>query len=363
MGIPTPSESKGLKGGRVRYGSWVHVTIHFLILSETYCGVMRYGKERGWHGGKRPVEEQIIVPVPPIVTRETWELAQARQAYNSKIARRRMKRDYLLRGLIFCGCGRGMVGTHRKYCCTRRYNPTGSKEPCTEPLVRGEIIEPVTWDYIMKLVKDPHEFEAKLKQAQAKEATTMQPKQKELEHVIALLKATEKEADAIARATFTAKGIIAQKLDQQGDEVNRRYQALTKRKTELQDALALELTDKTIDNLLQFRETVALGLENPTFEDMRQWLELLQVSITVENQKAVIRCKISSKPFAFRLEGGGVPIESMVSPTDRIIADIPRWHSGRSSRQCNHRSCAPAHACQYLPAWSWGAWLVRGNRC
>jgi hypothetical protein len=81
-------------------------------------------------------------------------------------------------------------------------------------------------------------------------------------------------------------------LEQQGEEVNKRYQALAKRKIELQEALAVELSDNTINNLLQFRETVALGLENPTSEDRRRWLELLQTSVTVENQKAVITCRL-----------------------------------------------------------------------
>jgi len=50
-----------------------------------------------------------------------------------------------------------------------------------------------------------------------------------------------------------------------------------------------------------FREAVALGLDNPTFEDRRQWLKLLQVVVTVTNQKAVISCRISDKPFTFNL--------------------------------------------------------------
>jgi hypothetical protein len=54
-----------------------------------------------------------------------------------------------------------------------------------------------------------------------------------------LLEDTEKEADAIARAIRTSKGIITAKLEQPGDEIDRRYQALTVRKLELQEALAL----------------------------------------------------------------------------------------------------------------------------
>ena len=43
----------------------------------------------------------------------------------------------------------------------------------------------------------------------------MQPKQKELEHVIALLKETENEAEEIARASKQVKGIVGKKLQQQ----------------------------------------------------------------------------------------------------------------------------------------------------
>ena len=56
-------------------------------------------------------------------------------------------------------------------------------------------------------------------------------------------------------------------MEKQADEVNQRYQVLTARKIKLQEALAVELTENTIGNLLQFREAVALGLDHLTFED------------------------------------------------------------------------------------------------
>src|SRR6266498_1661417 len=78
-------------------------------------GVWRYGKyvAQGGKGGKRLIDEQIPVNVPAIISREAWEFAQERRSYNSRVARRKMKREYLLRGLIYCGCGRGMVGSGR----------------------------------------------------------------------------------------------------------------------------------------------------------------------------------------------------------------------------------------------------------
>ncbi|MBK9926591.1 MAG: hypothetical protein IPP66_15050 [Anaerolineales bacterium] len=123
----------------------------------------------------------------------------------------------------------------------------------------------------------------------------------ELRHVQALLKDTEKEADAIALAMPKAKGIIFAKLEQQADEVNRRYQALTTHNVRLEEALSYELTDRNIDNLLEFREAVAVGLENPTFEDKRRWLEILQTKVTVINGIATITCRLGGKPLEYRL--------------------------------------------------------------
>lgn len=102
----------------------------------------------------------------------------------------------------------------------------------------------------------------------------------------------------------SVSGIIAAKLEQQGDEVGRRDQALTARKVELQETLAFELTDRNIDNLLQFRETVALGLGNPTPEERRLWLEQLQTKVAVTNGVAVVACRLGGEAVKFSLLTG-----------------------------------------------------------
>ena len=129
----------------------------------------------------------------------------------------------------------------------------------------------------------------------------MQPKESELEYVLALIRETEKEAEKIARATRRAKGIIAAKLEQQCEEINRRYEALVQRNGELQESLAVEWTDQTVNNLLIFRETVALGLENPTFDDRRRWLEILQTRVFVTDGIAVNTCRLSGDPQCYNL--------------------------------------------------------------
>lgn len=116
-----------------------------------------------------------------------------------------------------------------------------------------------------------------------------------------MLNETEKEAEEIAEAAKKVKGIVGAKLERQAEEVEKRYQALTKHKAELQDDLSVELTENTIGNLLQFREAVALGLENPTFEDRRRWLQILQMRVTVTNGIAVVTCRLEVQPLEYNL--------------------------------------------------------------
>jgi len=302
MGIPTPAKSKGMNWRSDKYGIWHFATVNWIISSETYCGVLHYGR-RVSQGSKiknRSKDEHTLINVPAIVTREVWELAQARKIHNSKVGRRRMKREYLLRGMVYCSCGRRMVGTQARYICTKRNDYFGEHK-CRQRQIPTQVIESVTWEYIIGLITDPLQFEHNLRQAQAQEAETMQPKQKELEHIIALLRDTETEAEDIAQAACKAKGIIAAKLEQQADEVNRRYQALMAHKVELEEALDSELTNQSVDNLLQFRETVAIGLLNPSLEEKRLWLELLQVTVTVKDFTAVVSCRLSADPLICNL--------------------------------------------------------------
>lgn len=310
MRIPSPTVLRKMAGKRVRTGNWRLDLIRRIITSETYCGAWRYGKQKGkaGRGGARPSDEQIIVSVPAIVSRETWELAQKKRAYNIKMSTRKMKREYLLRGLIYCGCGRAMVGGGGRddlyyYYCPRKHSSgvAFGRDVCNAPLVRTRKVEYVTWGYVMSLLTNAEEFEEKLREAQAIEAEQMQPKQKELEHVIAMITDTEYEAEQVAETLKNVRGIINAKLKAQADEIDRRYQVLQARKAKLESEFDVELTDETIENLIQFRETVAIGLNNPTPEERRLWLELLQTRVTVSHGIAVVTCRLSGEAVSFEL--------------------------------------------------------------
>jgi hypothetical protein len=148
------------------------------------------------------------------------------------------------------------------------------------------------------------EFEQALRDAQAHAAEQQRPKQKELEHVTALLTDTENAAEQIAETAKKIRGLVGEKLQVQADEIEHRYQLLQARKLKLEEELRSELTDRTIDDLLQFRETVAVGLHNPTHEERRQWLELLQTKVIVTHGIASVTCCLSGEAVKFDLFTG-----------------------------------------------------------
>ena len=309
MGLQTPSEARHRRVQRKRgAGIWNKATINVIIASETYCGALRYGKFVGSrnNGKIRPLEEQVIVNVPAIISRETWQAAQDRRAHNSVMAKRNGKRSYLLKGMLKCSCGGSMVGGHGNYTCSMRYNRhVGLEEACPGSSVSCPLVESLVWDYVMELLTNPERFEERIREAQMRELESMQPKKNELEHVKALIGQAQSEADDIANAMCKVKGIVAERLQNQAEEVDRRYQALLVRRQKLEAVLATkDLTDRNIASFLEFREAVATGLQNPTFEDKRRWLEILQVEVKLVDRKATISCRLPGESITFHLKKG-----------------------------------------------------------
>ncbi len=115
----------------------------------------------------RPREEWITVKVSSLVPNELFEAVQKKLEKNAELSKRNTKREYLLSGLLYCSqCG-GRMGGHTMhgipyYRCYRKYNPgniplktDGEPQPCSCPEVRADIIEPVVWDTICQLIKNP----------------------------------------------------------------------------------------------------------------------------------------------------------------------------------------------------------------
>ena len=97
---------------------------------------------------------------------------------------------------------------------------------------------------------------------------------------------TEADALEIGQALKRATRLVAKSLEQNMNEVNQRYDALCKRRETLQAELSVtQLTDDTIQGLIEFAQDVFVGIESSDFQVKRCNLEMLKVRVDVDNGK------------------------------------------------------------------------------
>ena len=89
-------------------GTWTSATLRNLLRNRAYIGetVIRWQS-----GGHEDIE--VKGATPALVDRDLFEAAQERLRLNRENSRRRAKRHYPLRGMVFCGCGARMAGWPR----------------------------------------------------------------------------------------------------------------------------------------------------------------------------------------------------------------------------------------------------------
>jgi site-specific DNA recombinase len=125
QGVPTRGDTNpGVVHKEHADATWRPDTIAKMLRNETYMGQWHWGKTRkAMVGGKKkqvaqPREEWRTIAVPALVDEATWRSAQRQLRVKQATSRGNAKRDYLLRGLVFCpGCGRRWGG--------RAKTPTG----------------------------------------------------------------------------------------------------------------------------------------------------------------------------------------------------------------------------------------------
>ena len=268
-GIPT-------RTGKTR---WDRSTIWAMLRNPAYRGQAAFGKtktaerhgaptrttrQRGERHGRRltrhdqPAEKWTLIPVPPLITEQTFALAQARLVDNAHFAKRNTKQLTLLQGVLVCReCGYSYYRT-----CTRTSNkrisyyrcigqdgwrhPDGKR--CTSGPVRADELDPLVWAEVRRLLEHPELVRAEIDRRLAA-ARTEHPAARRRE-------ALERD---LTRASAAVERLIEAYQEQliSLDELRARMPALRKRQTALQaqlDNLDAELHD--VETYLQLADTL-----------------------------------------------------------------------------------------------------------
>lgn len=147
-GIPTPENSRR---------GWARYTVYRFLRRRIYIGECPF--------------DDIVIPCPPIISTETWELAQAIKEKNKIHSPRNTRAIYLLQGLLYCEeCGWRMVVctgyrknakgervvTSRRYRCNTSQEFPGSFPNCDKlRYLNADRLERVVWQAIDAKLREP----------------------------------------------------------------------------------------------------------------------------------------------------------------------------------------------------------------
>ncbi len=137
----------------------------------------------------RPREQWIAIPVPAIISTQTFERTAARLADNKRFAPRNANKKvpWLLQGLAACSaCGYGYYRTSTTTSAGKKiyyYRCLGSDDyryaggrVCVNKPVRADLLDAVVWEHITALISDPRlvraEIDKRLQQARTADPAT-----------------------------------------------------------------------------------------------------------------------------------------------------------------------------------------------
>lgn len=322
-GIKSPRAHMGRTGGE-----WSNATVNRILRSETYVGVWRYNKTTRSNGKrvKQAGENQITVYIPPIIDRELWDAAQAQNNINKINSQRNCKHEYLLRGHVKCLCGRNMAGlSARYYHCSASTVLLNDFRGCKTKAIKANIVEAKVIGWIRKLIENPETLEADLKEAQRRQLEAIEPKRGQVENIDALIATAEQElADNLSLMHgLEPNSRRYRKLKLDGDEIEARIDQLEARKRALEGEITEEvIADEDIRDIVMYSRDAGEGLDDPTFEQKRRWIEILQVQVQLTSQTtAIAKCILPIKPFPLILTRQ----DAQESMTRHIILTSPEF--------------------------------------
>lgn len=193
---------------------WTMSSVQRVLRTETYAGVWRYGKYRYSKSQhkviKNPQENLITVEVPAIISRETWEAAQAQTEENRKKLRRNPRYPYLLLGHVVClHCESPMTGRiggnskkpHPYYRCGVRWlkkAPRGAMRDCDGyKEFRADCVDWVVWEWIRSFLLDPENLRREIDRACAERDKHILPLKERLAIVDDLIRANQVQVERL----------------------------------------------------------------------------------------------------------------------------------------------------------------------
>ena len=356
-----------------RRGRWERSTVWGILRNPAYKGEACFGKTtiaprqritrpirmrggvatRNSASHERPRQDWITIAVPPIVSEQTFALAQERLQANKIHAPRRTVTPSVVQGLVSCTkCGYALYRTSTRSSARtiHYYRCLGSDawrrlsgSICNNRPVRQDLLDEVVWTEIVRLLEDPrliqNEIERRL--AAAREADPTKRRDEALRRDLVRIR---KSIDRLL--TAYQEGLLPiEELRERMPQLRRRQQASTAELQAIADqsvtrAAYLRLAETLITFLTRLRSS-ASALD---VSERQRIVRLLVKEVLVGDDKIIIRHCI---PLPNRSDDGDGPstgrINAAPAGTEGYLLrsrsrDTALWRAARrplSSRQAS----------------------------
>jgi site-specific DNA recombinase len=254
-------------------------------------GGRRYRKKRTFRW--RPKEEWVAIPVPAYLPRERVDRARALVGSGRARESKHLAREWELRGMMRCGCGRkmGTRTTESKgrlfhyYVCKR--SPAARKiGECAQRCVRATGGEDAVWRFISELLNDPDRIRLGITELieQEREAGRDDP---ELEAGLweekiaecARLRSASQDQQAAGLMTFEELGSKLAKLEETRRVAEAELEALDAREERVR-----ELQVDRDGLLASYAEAVPEALDALSGEERMSVYEMLQLEVKPDTE-------------------------------------------------------------------------------
>jgi len=300
---------------------WERSTVWGLLRNPAYQGTACYGKtelrprqritrplrqrqglpSRNSANHERPRADWIEVPVPALVSEQTFALAQEQLEKNKRHSPRRTIEPTLLQGILVCQqCGYGLyrASTRTSKRQLHYYRCIGSdgyrrlKGPvCTNRPIRQDALDEFVWKEIIRLLDDPALVQGEIdrRQQAARNADPLRKREEALRREQARL---EKCSDRLISA-YQEGLVTLPQLRHRMPELRKQAQAV---ESELQ-SLEMATLDQAkylqlAETLAAFRSRLRARAETLDIRERQQILRLLVKEILVDAETITIRHSI-----------------------------------------------------------------------
>jgi site-specific DNA recombinase len=249
----------------------------------------------------RPHAEGTEIPVPAVVSEETFARVAQRLADNKRFASRNSRNPSLLQGIAACAaCGYGYYRTttrttnkkiHYYRCLGSDNYRYEAGRVCANKPVRADYLDTVVWDHITGLLAEPRlihaEIDKRLEGARAADPVTRQRTQ--LENALGTAaNGIARMIEAFGEQLITIDELRARMPDLRAREANLRnqIQALDAQLADREAYLALAA------DLQGFLTQLHARAETSTLDERRRVLKLLIKDVLIGPEKITIRHRI-----------------------------------------------------------------------